>query len=350
LSGLDVAPFSDTARALGLRLISPDRPGLGASSPAPGRTVAAWADDVRALLDAVRVERAAVLGWSMGGPYALACAALLGERVCGVATLGCPIPADWPGMRAQINRLDRRLMRRNPAARMLLHGLALSARRLPQRSARTTAHTLDERSAAAVLSDPRGWSAGQAEGLAHIDGVLDEYRVMDTPWGLDLERIAAPVRLWQGSADTLVPAPWVVRLGEALPHAQIGALGGEGHVLAPERYEEIFASLSAVARSPSKSLRVWRATSFQSKPSTCSEAWATRRSRRSSSVSTLTIIRPSDLGSRERKRNATSSDGATSASPPVLATMHGQPEAIASSATRPNGSYSDGTTHRSAIR
>jgi len=101
------------------------------------------------------------------------------------------------------------------------------------------------------MADPLAWSAGQAEGLADIDGVLDDYRVMGAPWGIDLERIAAPVRLWQGSADTLVPAPWVVRLAEAIPHAQIGALEGEGHVLAPARYEEILASLSAVARSSS---------------------------------------------------------------------------------------------------
>jgi pimeloyl-ACP methyl ester carboxylesterase len=250
-SRLDVLALDAAAQATGVWLIAPDRPGIGGSTRAARRTLADWPADAAALADALGVEAFAVFGWSLGGPHALACAALLGERVCGVATLACPIPADWPGMRAQINPLDRRLMRRGWAARMLLHGLALSARRLPQRSARTTAHTLDERSAAAVLSDPRGWSAGQAEGLAHIDGVLDEYRVMDTPWGLDLERIAAPVRLWQGSADTLVPAPWVVRLAEALPQAQVGALEGEGHVLAPERYEEIFASLSAVARSPS---------------------------------------------------------------------------------------------------
>jgi pimeloyl-ACP methyl ester carboxylesterase len=248
---LDALALGDAARATGVRLLAPDRPGIGGSTRAPGRTLADWPADAAALADALDVDQFAVFGWSLGGPYALACAALLGERVCGVATLGCPIPADWPGMRAQINRLDRRLMRCNPAARMLLHGLALSARRLPERSARVTARTLDERSAAVVLADPRAWSAGQAEGLADIDGVLDEYRVMDAPWALDLESIAAPVRLWQGSADTLVPAPWVVRLAEALPHAQIGALEGEGHVLAPGRYEEILASLSAVARSSS---------------------------------------------------------------------------------------------------
>jgi pimeloyl-ACP methyl ester carboxylesterase len=224
---LDVLALDGAACATGVRLIAPDRPGIGASTRAPDRTLTGWPADAAALADA------------------------LGDRVCAVATLGCPIPADWPGMRDQINRLDQRLMERSRKARVLLLGLATSARRLPERSAHVAARTLDERSAAAVLADPLAWAAGQAEGLADIGGVLDDDRVMDTPWGIDLARIGAPVRLWQGSADTLVPAPWAVRLAERVPHAQVGVLEGEGHVLAPARYEEILASLSAVARSAS---------------------------------------------------------------------------------------------------
>lgn len=246
---VDALALHDAARATGVRLIAPDRPGIGGSDRAPGRALADWPTDVAALADALEIARFAVFGWSLGGPYALACASHLGPRVCAVATLGCPIPADWSGMRTQINPLDRRLMQGSLAARFLLHGMALTARRLPERNAQTTARTLDERSAAAVLADPAAWSRGQAEGLSDVAGVQDDYRVMAAPWGLDLTAITVPVRLWQGSADTLVPAPWVVRLAEALPHAQVGALEGEGHVLAPARYEEIFASLSAVARS-----------------------------------------------------------------------------------------------------
>ena len=248
---LDALALDGATRATGVRLVAPDRPGIGGSTRHPDRALADWPADVAALADALEIGRFAVFGWSLGGPHALACAAVLGDRVTGAATLGCPIPADWPGMGDQINRLDRRMMRRSVAARMLLRGMALSARRLPERSAQAAARTLDDRSAAAVLADPVAWSAGQAEGLSDVAGVLDDYRVMATPWAIDLERIAAPVRLWQGSADTLVPAPWVVRLAEALPHAQVSALEGEGHVLAPARYEEILASLSAVARSAS---------------------------------------------------------------------------------------------------
>src|SRR5215475_7482801 len=70
--GLDAAPFHATAQELGLRIIAPDRPGLGESSAALGRATGDWAADVEDLLTALAVERASVLGWSMGGQYALA--------------------------------------------------------------------------------------------------------------------------------------------------------------------------------------------------------------------------------------------------------------------------------------
>ena len=81
MSGLDIAPWDDDAVAAGVRIVAPARPGLEGSSVAPGRTTVDWADDVRALLDGLAIERAGVLGWSMGGQYALACAARLPDRV-----------------------------------------------------------------------------------------------------------------------------------------------------------------------------------------------------------------------------------------------------------------------------
>jgi pimeloyl-ACP methyl ester carboxylesterase len=246
---LDALALDDAARASGVSLIAPDRPGIGASDRHAGRRLVDWPADVAALADALGLERFAVLGWSLGGPHALACAAVLAERVVAVATVGSTIPADWPGMRDEVNRLDRRLMRlssRSPfLARRVIGGLRLVARHSPGRLAAMTARELDPASAAAVRADSAGWAAGQAEGLAHPDGVLDDYRVMDAPWGLELERIEQPVHLWQGGADTLVPSPWAVRLADALPAAQVGALAGEGHVLAPARYEEILSTLAA---------------------------------------------------------------------------------------------------------
>ena len=68
----DVASAAPVAAACGIRLISPDRPGVGLSDPRPGRTVLDWAQDVAELLDQLDVDRFAVMGWSMGGQYAAA--------------------------------------------------------------------------------------------------------------------------------------------------------------------------------------------------------------------------------------------------------------------------------------
>jgi pimeloyl-ACP methyl ester carboxylesterase len=77
-----------------IRLVGVDRPGYGESSPKPGRRIVDWADDARSLLDNLAVPVASVVGWSSGGPYALACAATLGERIRSVAVVAGDAPLD----------------------------------------------------------------------------------------------------------------------------------------------------------------------------------------------------------------------------------------------------------------
>jgi pimeloyl-ACP methyl ester carboxylesterase len=83
-SRLVLDPLSATAAA-GLRLLSYDRPGFGGSTPQPGRTVADTAADVAAIADQLHLDGFAVWGESGGGPFALACAALLPDRVVAAA-------------------------------------------------------------------------------------------------------------------------------------------------------------------------------------------------------------------------------------------------------------------------
>src|SRR5689334_21458808 len=93
-SGLLHSTEIESAERLGARLIAYSRPGFGGSSPAEGRVVADAAEDVAAILDALGVERFATYGWSGGGPHALACAALLGDRVLAAATWAGAAPSD----------------------------------------------------------------------------------------------------------------------------------------------------------------------------------------------------------------------------------------------------------------
>ncbi|HEX5241384.1 MAG TPA: alpha/beta hydrolase, partial [Candidatus Limnocylindrales bacterium] len=80
-SGAILEPIATAAAPREIRVVSYGRPSYGGSTPLPGRDVASAASDVGAIADALGLERFAVMGASGGGPHALACAALLGDRV-----------------------------------------------------------------------------------------------------------------------------------------------------------------------------------------------------------------------------------------------------------------------------
>ena len=96
--GAPPVPLFAAAERLGLRWVGHDRPGYGGSSPQPGRSVASVAADVAAVADALGIDRFAVMGHSGGGPHALACGALLPDRVLAVVTASGPAPYDAPGL------------------------------------------------------------------------------------------------------------------------------------------------------------------------------------------------------------------------------------------------------------
>ena len=97
-SSLLYEPHLRDAAERGIRLFSYDRPGYGASTRSPGRTVADCAADVTAVCDSLGVERLCVWGLSGGGPHALATAALLPDRVAAAAALASVAPFDAEGL------------------------------------------------------------------------------------------------------------------------------------------------------------------------------------------------------------------------------------------------------------
>jgi pimeloyl-ACP methyl ester carboxylesterase len=248
LTGRDVAPFDEPARAAGIRIVSPDRPGIGASPAAPGRTTADWAADVRALLDGLGVDRAAVLGWSMGGQYALACAALIPERVERAVVVAGALPIDDPETFAQLNKMDRRLTRlserREAFARIEFSTLGTVARRAPRLWTRQMTKGLPRGEAEALrgLPDP-GFASAAAAALHHGHGMVEEYRAWARPWGFRPEAVDRPTGVWQGDADTLIPRHWGERLAARIPGARLSMLPREGHYLALSHRAEILHDL-----------------------------------------------------------------------------------------------------------
>ena len=107
---LDSAPAHQAARVAGVRLLSPDRPGIGLSTYQRGRRLVDWPADVAHLTDALGIERFAVMGWSAGGAYAVVCAAKLGRRVTAAALLSSAVPLDQYGTTRGLSFEDRVLL------------------------------------------------------------------------------------------------------------------------------------------------------------------------------------------------------------------------------------------------
>ena len=89
--------FPDSTR-LGIRWLAYDRPGYGGSTPRPDRDVASAATEAAAVADAAGIERFAVIGHSGGAPHALACAALLPDRVSAAVAISSLAPIDADGL------------------------------------------------------------------------------------------------------------------------------------------------------------------------------------------------------------------------------------------------------------
>ncbi|WP_237569663.1 alpha/beta fold hydrolase [Mycolicibacterium lacusdiani] len=244
---LDVASAHAAASAAGIRLVSPDRPGVGHSDPQPGRTVLDWAADVVELLDQLEVDRFAAMGWSMGGQYAAALGFALPGRVTRVAIVAGALPLDGPGVFAQLPFMDRaytRLSQRAPwIARACFRSMSLIARVAPSVNGRLAARELGPADGAVIRAEGfAAFSAMMHEGLRQPRGVVEEYRAWMRPWGFRLEDVTVPVDVWAGTEDELIDRDWPAELARRVPGAVLHLRPG-GHLVAHSHYPEIFERL-----------------------------------------------------------------------------------------------------------
>lgn len=229
---------ADAARR-GIRLISFDRAGYGGSTARPGRIVADEASDVRAIADSLGVDRFALWGHSKGASYALACAALLPDRLVAVASLGAVAPyaadgLDWFAGVAETAVAGFQLFSYDPDA--WKRKLAEEVKEMREISQERLNESLFDSSPdvdRAVLT-PELLSFAHAQmqdGLSQgPDGFIDDSLSDIKPWGFELSSIKVPVQLWHGTDDQLVPLSHARWLADHLPGADIHLEPGEGHI------------------------------------------------------------------------------------------------------------------------
>ncbi len=230
------APAVAQAHARGLRLISYDRPGYGDSPPRPGRSIVDGAAATQAIADALGITRLAVYGFSGGGPYALACAALLPDLVRKCCVFASPSPeirlgpeyeraaftADHEALFARLMTVDGWL------------GVWGDAAETDDAHSRQLAEHLAGEQRAAMAHGDQGW--------------WDDYNAIHRPWGFDPSTIRIPVQLWQGGRDRNVPPAHGHWLAEHIPGVDYHFLPDDDHATIEVDHRELCLRLARVGR------------------------------------------------------------------------------------------------------
>ncbi|WP_046316259.1 alpha/beta hydrolase [Mycobacterium sp. UM_Kg1] len=234
-----------------IRLIGVDRPGIGSSTPFQYETVSEFADDLRTVADTLGIDKMAIIGLSGGGPYTLACAAAMPNRVVAAGILGGVAPAVGP------EAIDSNLMR---LARLAEPVLDRAGRPISMLAASLIRMVRPVASPALELY-ARLSPAGDREMLSRpefkamfLDDLLNGSRkqlaapiadavLFARPWGFRLSDVHVPVHWWHGDADHIVPFSHGKHAVALLPDARLYPIPGESHLAGLGRAEEILCTL-----------------------------------------------------------------------------------------------------------
>ena len=223
--GAPPEPLFPAAAQLGIRWVSYDRPGYGGSTPYPDRDVASAAANVCSIADALGIDRFAVMGHSGGAPHALACGALLPERVLGVVSVAglAPFGAEGLDWFAGMTPSGAAELRAAAEGRAALEDFLESTEFDPEMF--TPADH-------AALSGEWSWlnSVVGPAIEAGPGGLIDDDLAYVAPWGFDPARAIVPVLFVHGGQDRVVPSSHSEWLARRCPSAQLWLCPEDGHI------------------------------------------------------------------------------------------------------------------------
>jgi pimeloyl-ACP methyl ester carboxylesterase len=237
-AGLPFRLWVESAAARGLRTVMYSRPGYGSSTAAPSRKVVDAASDAAAVIDAVGATTFRTIGWSGGGPHALACAAALPDQCLATVSVAgfAPYPADgidWFAGMADENVAEYSLaLKGEGALAPILEASAHAfATMQPANLAASFGGLLSEPDKAQVTGEFAEWLAetfrvGQARGIA---GMRDDELAETSDWGFHVAD-ARSVVVWHGAQDRVVPSSHGRWLADHIPGARLRLFDNEGHM------------------------------------------------------------------------------------------------------------------------
>ena len=243
-----------------IRLIIIDRPGYGLSSPLLNRGYSDWPNDVEQLLDALGIERCSVLGFSIGGAYAMALSSCLPERILKLGLAGTVAPLSAPIESNSIrpgHKIIANLARFSPTILTdVIELISTDIYRNPERHIdrfmlRSCAPDI------ALLQKPelrklylQALDEGGRYGRRHI---AEEMVRLSRDWGFSLGDISCPTFIWHGDEDPTVPIGQVRSLAKCIPDATFTTLPEQGHFFLYGSWHKI---LSAVMDESDRSKKI----------------------------------------------------------------------------------------------
>lgn len=236
-----------TAR-LHVRLIAPDRPGVGLSDFKP-YTIANYPDIVTEFADKLGLDRFPVMGLSSGGKFVAACAWKIPQRLTAASIVSGTAPFDLPGVKETLSKKDQQIYGTADKMpwlfRLMLWKIARDVRKNPASVLSLfTDISEPDKVALAQPNVKRTFEQMVVEAFRQgTRGAVLDWKLEARPWGFSLQEIKMPVDVWHGEEDKLVSIEQARILAKAIPNARSKFYPNEGHTLIVNRFEEL---LSAV--------------------------------------------------------------------------------------------------------
>ncbi len=247
---LDIAFAKEQLAAKHLKVIAPDRPGVGISDPKRNRSLLAWADDVEEFLDALNLAEIPVFGWSLGSAYVFPCLYKIPHRFSRVATIGSCAPFDSKEYIAELGlQVDRWLMTCPISMRWSIRAYLSASGIMPlwflKREAEQEVNA-SKSDLEIVRSLPTEYLTGFLLGSMKqgADGVIDDYWAVRENWGFCPGDISKEISLFHGLEDTLAPMSGARRLNQLMSGSKLIEVPDIGHFLLHRKLDEVMESLA----------------------------------------------------------------------------------------------------------
>ena len=251
--------MDSTATKMKIRLICPDRPGLGLSTFQADRKFLDWGDDIVQLADSLKISRYSIFGLSGGAPHVLACVFRDSARIDNASIISGASPYNYKGtlngMWFPVKLIHWFAgMRKDKQLRKFIQKDFESLVNKPEKRIKQFQKHLPKPDKRLMIAKPDyGWEfiSGSVESYRQgIDGVVQEWKLYVADWQMDLSTVNFPIALWYGENDKMAPYHRGNYYKDTLPNSRLKVISNEGHFsLIRNHLEEILMELIATPRS-----------------------------------------------------------------------------------------------------